>query len=96
MVSTPPRTQRFHEIRQDHLREQQEMKQAITTGLGVVIVGAWLIVSLFLVLAAGLMSVDEGWHGWSDVLLNPYVMGPYILVTLLSGSALWLLFRTRS
>ena len=71
------------------------MKEVLKTGLGVVIVGGWVVISLFLVLAAGLMSVDEEWNGWSDVLLNPYVMGPYILVTLLCGAVLWLLFRTR-
>jgi len=72
------------------------MKEVLKKGAGFTIMGSWLTISLFLVLAAGLMSVDEESQGWSDVLLNPYIMLPYIAVTGLGATALWLLFRERS
>ena len=32
-------------------------------------------------LTGGLMSVDEEWHGWGDLLLNPFVVGPWLALT---------------
>ncbi len=72
------------------------MREALKAVAGVAIVGCWLTISAFLLLGVGLMSVDEESQGWSDVLLNPYIMLPYIAVTGLGVAALWRLFRTRS
>lgn len=53
----------------------------------------WLIVTLGIVMAGYLMSVDEEWTGWGDVLLNPYLVVPYVAYSGLSVGGLWLLCR---
>ena len=40
-----------------------------------------------------LMSLDEEWTGWGDVLLNPYIVLPYVVISALGAMALWALFR---
>ncbi len=72
------------------------MREVLKTVAGVAVVGSWLLISVFLLLGIGLMSVDEDSLGLSDVVLNPYIMLPYIGVTALAVGVLWLLFRTRS
>ena len=32
-------------------------------------------------LTGTLMSVDEEWQGWGDLLLNPFVVGPWLALT---------------
>ena len=49
----------------------------LTAGL----VALWVGGSLMLWLTGGLMSVDEEWQGWGDILLNPFVVGPWLAVT---------------
>ena len=44
---------------------------------------AWLAYTLLLGMTGQMMSVDEEWQGWGDVLLNPVLMG---LWTLLGGA----------
>jgi hypothetical protein len=60
-------------------------------GLG--ILGTWVVGSFTMLIAAQLMSVDEEWTGGGDVLLNPYIVLPYIVISGLGGMALWWLFR---
>lgn len=69
------------------------MKRALATAAAGLIVVGWALLSLFLVVAASLMSVDEESQGWSDVLLNPYVVGPYLLLTGLGATVVWFLLR---
>ncbi len=45
-------------------------------------VGGWLLVSVFFVLALGLMSVDEEFAGWSDLL-------PLLTIYLTFTGGLW-------
>jgi uncharacterized BrkB/YihY/UPF0761 family membrane protein len=60
-------------------------------GLG--ILGTWVVGSFTMLIAAQLMSVDEEWTGWGDVLLNPYIVLPYVVISGLGAMALWWLFR---
>lgn len=46
-----------------------------------VFLGAWLSGTAILWIVAQLMSLDEEWHGWGDVLLNPYIVAAYILAS---------------
>ncbi len=45
-------------------------------------VGGWLLVSVFFVLALGLMSVDEEFAGWSDLL-------PLLTIYFIFTGGLW-------
>ncbi len=69
------------------------MKRAVRVAAGVVVEVGWLTVSLLILVAAWFVPDDEESAGWSAVLLNPYLMAPYTLYTVLSGAGLWLLFR---
>jgi hypothetical protein len=40
-----------------------------------------------------MMSVDEEWTGWGDVLLNPYIMGPTFVAALGCVGGAVLLYR---
>lgn len=40
----------------------------------------WLLYTLCLWFVGQLMSIDEEWQGWGDVLLNPYLMGLWVLL----------------
>ena len=40
----------------------------------------WVLFTLLLWFVGSLMSVDEEWKGWGDVLLNPYMMAPWLLL----------------
>jgi hypothetical protein len=43
----------------------------------------WLFYTILVWFGGYMMSVDEEWEGWGDVLLNPYIMGIW---TLLGGA----------
>jgi hypothetical protein len=45
-----------------------------------------------MVIAGQLMSIDEEWNGWGDVLLNPFIVLPYVAITAFGAMALWWLF----
>lgn len=42
--------------------------------------GLWLFYTLLLGFLGQMMSVDEEWQGWGDVLLIPYFMGFCVLL----------------
>lgn len=44
-------------------------------------------------LTGSLMSVDEEWTGWGDVLLNPYLVLPYVVVSVALLGGAWALLR---
>lgn len=48
---------------------------------------AWASLTLLLVLVGMLMSLDEEWRGWGDLVLNPYVVVPYVSVTIVAALA---------
>jgi len=54
--------------------------------------GIWLMVSLFFVVAVRLMSVDEEWRGWSDVVGIVLI---YVGISALVWAGVWLLVRKR-
>jgi len=62
--------------------------------LAAVIAAAWVVLTALLVFVGTLMSVDEEWRGWSDMLLNPLVMIPYILATALAAATIVFLIRS--
>lgn len=68
------------------------MRQLIRTGGATVLLAGWLLISVFFVLALGLMSVDEEWEGWSDLL--PLVL-IYVVLTAIVWVIMWILVRTR-
>lgn len=68
------------------------MRQLVRTGGATVLLAGWLLISIFFVLALGLMSVDEEWEGWSDLL--PLVL-IYVVFTAIVWVIMWLLVRTR-
>lgn len=68
------------------------MRQVIRTGGATVLLAGWLLISVFFVLALGLMSVDEEWEGWSDLL--PLVL-IYVVFTAIVWVIMWILVRSR-
>jgi hypothetical protein len=40
----------------------------------------WLFYTLLVWFGGYMMSVDEEWEGWGEVLLNPYIMGIWALL----------------
>lgn len=68
------------------------MRQLVRTGGATVLLAGWLLISVFFVLALGLMSVDEEWEGWSDLL--PLVL-LYFVFTAIVWVVMWILVRTR-
>lgn len=58
-----------------------------------VIIVMWLVASATVILFGLILSVDEEWQGWSDVLLNPYLMIPYILVIVILLAFLRIVLR---
>ena len=68
------------------------MRQLVRTGGATVLGAGWLLVSVFLVLALGLISIDEESEGWSDVL--PLVL-LYLVFTTIVWAIMWILVRTR-
>lgn len=68
------------------------MRQLIRTGGATVLLAGWLLISVFFVLALGLMSVDEEWEGWSDLI--PLVL-IYVVFTAIVWVIMWILVRTR-
>ncbi|HSH60000.1 MAG TPA: hypothetical protein VK988_10235 [Acidimicrobiales bacterium] len=50
--------------------------------VAILLVTLWAGITFMLWLTSALMSVDEEWGGWGDVLLDPYIMGPYLAVTM--------------
>jgi len=60
-------------------------------GLG--ILGTWVVLTFTMLVVGQLMSLDEEWTGWGDVLLNPYIVLPYVVISALGAMALWALFR---
>lgn len=69
------------------------MKQILKTGIALVILGFWLVVSVFLALAIGLMSADEEWKGWSEAL--PLLL-IYMVFTVVIAIVIWLVARPRT
>ena len=65
----------------------------IRTALACAIAFGWLFVTLMILLAGNLMSVDEEWEGWGDVLLNPYLIVPYLAITTGAALGVWALRR---
>jgi fumarate reductase subunit C len=57
---------------------------------------AWASLTLLLVLVGMLMSLDEEWRGWGDLVLNPYVVVPYVGVTIVAALAVWRVALRRS
>jgi hypothetical protein len=68
------------------------MRQLVRTGGATVLLAGWLLISVFFVLALGLMSVDEEWEGWSDLL--PLVL-IWVVFTAIVWIVMWILVRTR-
>ena len=68
------------------------MRQLVRTGGATVLLAGWLLMSVFFVLALGLMSVDEEWEGWSDLL--PLVL-IYLVFIAIVWVIMWILVRTR-
>ena len=68
------------------------MRQLVRTGGATVLGAGWLLISVFFVLALGLISIDEEWEGWSDLL--PLVL-LYLVFTAIDGVIMWILVRTR-
>ena len=60
------------------------------TGFAAVMVGGWLLVSVIFVLALGLMSVDEEFAGWSDLLP---LLALYLAFTGGLWTGVWVLAR---
>lgn len=64
--------------------------------VALVVIATWMLASLSLpplLLAAGaLMSLDNAWAGWQDLLLNPYLLVPYAGLTA-SAWISWLSIR---
>jgi hypothetical protein len=56
------------------------VKVAKLAGVGL-LVGLWVGWTWFAWLLSSLMSLDEEWEGWGDVLLNPYIVGSYAAVS---------------
>ncbi|HUR17656.1 MAG TPA: hypothetical protein VMZ51_01810 [Acidimicrobiales bacterium] len=55
--------------------------RTIRTPLACAIALGWLFVTLMILFGGYLMSVDEEWEGWGDVLLNPYLVVSYLAIT---------------
>ena len=68
------------------------MRQLVRTGGATVLLAGWLLISVFFALALGLISVDEEWEGWSDLL--PLVL-LYVVFTAIVWVVMWILVRTR-
>jgi len=68
------------------------MKQGLRTTVAFAMAGIWLMVSLFFVVAVRLMSVDEEWRGWSDVVGIVLI---YVGISALVWAGVWLLVRKR-
>lgn len=58
-----------------------------------VIAVGWLTVTVLMLVAGNLMSVDEEWDGWGDILLNPYLIVPYVVITAGVTAGVWALCR---
>lgn len=54
---------------------------------------AWSAVLVLFAIAGQLMSLDEEWHGWGDILLNPYLMMPLGIFTVGVGLAEYWMLR---
>lgn len=54
---------------------------------------AWSAILALGAIAGQLMSLDEEWHGWGDILLNPYLMVPLGIFTIGVGLAEYWLLR---
>ncbi len=53
-------------------------------------VGGWVVISVFFVLALGLMSIDEEFAGWSDLLP---LLAIYVTCTGGLWAGVWFLVR---
>jgi hypothetical protein len=51
----------------------------------VVFFGVWASATALGWLIGSLMSLDEEWTGWGDVVLNPFLMAPYFTFTTVTG-----------
>ena len=58
------------------------------------LVAIWASTTFMFWLTTALMSIDEEWRGWGD-LLDPYVVGFYLAVTLICIGAAVLLCRNQ-
>lgn len=45
------------------------------------LLGLWAYGTWILWIVERLASLDEEWQGWADVLLNPYIVGPYVVAS---------------
>jgi len=72
----------------------------VTTGsrrlAAVALFGIAVAVTATLWFLSQAMSVDEEWAGLGDILLNPYIMLPYLVVTLACVAGATVLARRRS
>ena len=68
------------------------MRQLVRTGGATVLLAGWLLISVFFVLALGLLSVDEEWEGWRDLLSLVLL---YLVFTAIVWVIMWILVRTR-
>lgn len=69
------------------------MKDILKWTLSLLTVAVWAYANTVFLIVVSLMSLDEEWRGWGDVLLNPYIMVPYVLFTCVAGIAVWWIAR---
>ncbi len=68
----------------------------LKAAIAIVLLGLWAYGSSILWSTARLMSLDEEWQGWGDVLLNPYIVGPYLVASGVLLIPAGMLLRRRS
>lgn len=59
--------------------------------------GSWVFFSATCLLVVGLMSTDDEWQGfWHDIVLNPYTVGSYVMLSaVVWAPGVWALRRWR-
>jgi len=68
------------------------VKEVIARAFALFGIAFWAFLTLVLVVSIRLMSLDEEWRGWPDVV--PLLL-LYTVITVALSSAVWLLLRTR-
>lgn len=62
--------------------------------VGVLLVALWAYGTFVFWITAQLMKLDEEWQGWGDVLLNQYIVGPYVVASVAILGAAYFLLRS--
>ena len=55
----------------------------------------WLAAAGTILVVGSLMSLDEEWNGWTDILFNQYIIVPFLLLSILTLASWYSVARNR-